>query len=467
MTTNADRPQPPPGGLGTLLRKGALDSLLQVAATALVRLGLVVAVLVIAPFVSLEELGRFDLFVVGSSFALLAVTLGMDSGLALAARSPSQAGRRALLIVALAMLLALAVLWGLGGLALWWVTSSLSPTSWGVPPETSKTWAFAGLTLIYGTLNGALVLIFNWFRWQGRAVTASLILIAANIVGFASAALAFALTRQIDSFVIGLIGGAGLGVLGGIVYLVRHEGAGRADLRRLMRDGRAWRIGARLMAMSLPYVMASLALIARRFIDRGYVLTLGDPALLGAYAIVARAAELVGFAFALPGMGFPPLIVARQGQAAAARLARLLYSAYVGASLAAVALVSYLGPLWLARQSAEIDAGIADLLLPILAGTLFLGELSIAGFGYVIAQKPRLYSRLSLAFPVLYLILVLGLSAAGWGLAALGWGFALASFVFSVAAIQGSEVLVRFGYPMVLIWILKGMTLTLALWAMA
>lgn len=66
-----------------LLRQGIGDSLIQIAATTMVRLGLVLSLLVLAPLVALEETGQFDLFIVGATFVQLAMTVGMDSGLAI------------------------------------------------------------------------------------------------------------------------------------------------------------------------------------------------------------------------------------------------------------------------------------------------------------------------------------------------------------------------------------------------
>lgn len=450
---------------GQLLRKGALDSLLQVAATTLVRLGLVVAVLGLAPFVSFEELGRFDLFVVGSSFAVLAVMIGMDSGLAIVANRQSQAIRRALLIVALCIVCILALVWSL----LLVVVLVLLPSSVLEVDSHALIW----MTLTHGALSGVLILIFSWFRWQGRATTASLILIAANGVGFAAATIAFTIEHSIPAFVAGLLLGAAFGIFGCFIFLIRAENFSRNDIAVLFRPQRAKRLAWSLLGVSLPYVMASVSLLLRRAIDRSYLMTLGDPVLLGAYAVVARGAELVGFAFSLPSVGFAPIFVARHGEASTRRLARIFYGSYVVSSFVVVSLVfvltalmpNFLGSLLGSTTNANVNE-VSKLLAPILVGTLFLGELSCAGFGYAIARRPKLYSQLSVAYPLLYLICVAGLASAGMGIDALGWAFAITSFLFVSIVIVGSESLVRFDYPIASLVLVKLVTLALALVAM-
>lgn len=452
----AERPDTRRARLGQMLRRGARDTLLQVAATTLVRLGFSLAVLALAPFVSLAELGRFDLFVVGSSLALLAVTLGMDSGLAIVTSRQTGAGRRAVLLAALAMLTAATLAW-VAGLSL------ILPM---LPWIDAEARILAGSTLAYGALNAALTLIFNWFRWQGRAVTSSLILIAAHAAGFLCAVLAFVSSGTIIGFVGGLIAGAALGVAGCGLHLVRAEGLARADLRLFRRVWRLRRIIAALLSVSLPYVAASVALLLRRAVDRSYILALGDPALLGAYAIVARLAELAGFAFSLPAIGLAPILVDRHREADARRLARLVYTGYVLASAVLVTLVVCVAPLVAWPQPIAGAAAAMTLLGPILAGTLFLGELAVAGFGYVISRRALTYTWFSVGFLVAYLSGVAALWTAGAGLQAIGWAFASAAFAYSTAAIAGSERLVRYGYALWPLTCVKLATLALALWSM-
>ncbi|MGB6317704.1 MAG: hypothetical protein WBG08_03640 [Litorimonas sp.] len=429
-------------GLLALVTRGSRDTLIQLAATTLSRLGLAIAVLALAPFVSLEDLGRFDLFVVWSSFALLAVTIGMDSGLAIVPGRRTARVRRLLLVVALLVLAVLSA--GFGGLIL-----AVHLGGW-LAPDTVQ---LAALTFGYGALNGALTLVFQWLRWQGMAVAASLVLLATNLAGFAAAALAFIAHRTIMAFMLGVIAGSAAGLAFMLLYLSRAHGFGWRDLRTALRGWILVRTATVLLKLSVPYVTASLAVISRRLIDRQFVLALGDPALLGAYAIIARIAELVAFAFAVPSIGFAPILVSRHDEAGVRRLGRILYLGYLACMVPTLLSVWALAKVYMPVPEGSEMQAVTALLLPILLGTLFLGEMSIAGFGYVLRRRAALYSMLSVAFPLLYVGLLW--ATGSQGVIALGWSFAVSAFLFSTAMIAGSERLRMFGYPLIAIMLFK------------
>ena len=86
-----------------LLKKGAIDTLLQVAATTGVRFALILAIFILARFVSNAEIATYDLFVVASSILLILLTVGLDSGLVVVAGTEDVQERAAYLWLSLAM----------------------------------------------------------------------------------------------------------------------------------------------------------------------------------------------------------------------------------------------------------------------------------------------------------------------------------------------------------------------------
>lgn len=436
-----------------LLRQGIGDSLIQIAATTMVRLGLVLSLLVLAPLVALEETGQFDLFIVGATFVQLAMTVGMDSGLAIVNQRRTLQMRRWYLIVSLTILSALALLfYSVVELALLMLT------------DLSGHAALIRIGLGYGTLMGAMILIFSWFRWQSRARTASMLLVGANITSFAIAAVGFMLFGTINAFVSGLFLGSAGGVCLCLYYLIRHDGFSLSDLRDISDRKMLKPVAIDLLRLSLPYLFASISLILRRLVDRAYILTLGDPKLIGAYAIVTRASETIAFALSMPSVGFAPILVARHREAPVQRLGRLMYTSYVIVAFLIVLAALFVSPQFFAATDDTAIAAIVPLATSIIAGTLFLGETSIAAFGYVLARKPALFTALSVAYIAGYAASIVVLSALGFGIAALGWSFVVTSLLFSTAAVTWSEKLACFGYPLTAILALKTATAFAAVW---
>lgn len=443
-----------PSSGSVLIKKGTTDSLIQVAATALVRLGLVVSIFLLAPFVTLEELGRFDIFVVSSSFVLLGVTLGMDSGLALIANRPGTQLHLSFLLCSIAIVL---VMGSLAAVVLLLLSPYLSMAIF--PP--GYLWA----TLSYGTANAVILVIFSFYRWLGQARTASVLIIGANAIGFSLAGFFFALSLDTLDFVAGLTLGSMFGCLLCFGYVWCQQKLTLRAVRRAFNV--ASKIGGTLLALSLPYMVASLSLLMRRFIDRSFILLLGDPTMLGAYALVARFAELVGFTFGLPAMGFAPLFISGHKNVITRQLAQLVYSSYCGLSLMVVLVVGWV-QLWVGLFFLpEGVAQTAALLLPILGGTLFLGEISIAGFGFIICRRPRVFTLLSFGFPIAYALLSAAFYYLGFGLLSISLAFVVVSFAYSTLMVVQSEKLCSFNYRLYSIGIVKTLNLAWCLYVSA
>jgi O-antigen/teichoic acid export membrane protein len=430
--------------LRQLLRQGFVDSLIQVAATTMVRLGLVLSLLVLAPLIPLEETGQFDLFIVGVTFVQLAVTAGMDSGLAIVNQSNTLKMRRLYLIVSLTILCALALFGylvvGLAMLAL---------------PILKDYAELIRIGLVYGTAMGTMILIFSWFRWQSRARTASMLLISVNIASFAFAAVSFILFKTIFAFMSGLCLGSVGGVALCVSYLIRFDGFSLSNMREISDRNLMKPVAIDLLLLSMPYLFASISLVLRRLVDRSYILTLGDPHIIGAYAIIARASELIAFAFALPSVGFAPILMARYQEASAQHLGRLIYTGYVVLAFLIVLAALFVSPWFFAFTDDTTIAALVPLATSIIAGTLFLGETSIAAFGYLLVRKPSLFTAFSVAYIVAYAVCIIVLSAFGFGIAALGWSFIISSLLFSTVAVKWSEKFVCFGYPLKAIHMVK------------
>ena len=421
-------------GVAALLKKGIVDTALQVFATTGVRFALVLAIFVLSRFVSNAEIATYDLFVVASSILLILLTFGLDSGLAIVTQTGDETERANYLWLALgictglALILYLPLKYGAASLGLGDLFDARIFTA----------------AYLYAIGNAIMLLLFSYYRWLGNARVASLIIIAANVIGFACAAVAFASALTVNAFVNGLLVGNLVGVGAAILFVFKripfpHHVLGSGGWRRHTGT---------LFSMSWPFGVASLLLIARRAVDRMIIISTGLAALLGAYALVSRSGEVAAFFLALPALGFAPIVIRDHLTDAGQKVARYLYVGYFALSV----LIVFVGvALWFVFGDTLFPENVRDaapVFLALLAGNLMFTETTVAGFGFVIVQRTWVVAALSVLFITVNLAVALPLSMAGFGLEAVAAGYLVASYIHSSLFIHLSEKRARFGYPL-------------------
>jgi O-antigen/teichoic acid export membrane protein len=428
-------------GAFRLLKKGLLDTLLQVAATTGVRFLLVAAIFVLSGFVSDAEIASYDLFVVASSILLILLTLGLDSGLATVAAIDDAGEQLAYLWVSLALCLLL-------------TTALYLPLRFG-----SGALGLASLfdvrvfTAAYGyaAANAVMTLLFSYNRWLGKAVSASIIILVSNLISFAAAGIAFAAYGSVTAFIHGLLAGSVVGIGLVLVYL-----SVTAPIPDSIRQAAYFkRVAVDLVRLSWPFGVASFALIARRAIDRALILAIGLSGLLGAYALVSRTGEVAAFFCALPAMGLAPIVVREYDSAGGQRVARILYMGYLALTALILGCAAALWFHYGASLFPENARSAATVFLAMLAANLFFTETTVAGFGFIIVQRTWLVAALSLLFILVNLAVAVPLAWLGQGLEAVAAGYLLASLAHSSLMIYLSERKVKFGYPLMLINMVK------------
>ena len=438
------------------IRKGSVDSIFVVAATTLVRLGLVVSMMILAPWVGLESIAQYDLFIVGSSLILLMLTVGLDSGLSIVATYQARASRIVLLVAAVGITLGLSI-------ALYF------PTVWvaGDINQQVMTSEMAIIMYCYAAGNAVTTVVFSYFRWLQNARAISVLILCANGFGFVLAATFFSARGDILAFVEGLLFGSIGSAVACSAYAIYREQIVPKTVYESLVSPRLTVLAKKLISLSIPYVASSASLIARRVVDRAFLVGFGDPVILGTYALVARLAELVGFCVTLPATGFAPIFIGRCREVSVRKLASRFYTGYLGVSVFIagavwVALVIW-GGAWFVSQTIELDETTYKLVVPLLVGTLFLGETAVAGFGFVIARKPGVYTAISVAFPLMFIALLWLFSWLGQGVIAIGSSFSISAFLYSTITIVYSERLFPFRYPLAIILALKCTLLASAL----
>jgi O-antigen/teichoic acid export membrane protein len=438
--------------VAAFLKKGAVDTLFQLAATTGVRFALVLSIFVLSRYVGAEAVATYDLFIISTSILLILLTFGLDSGLSVVAMDTDGKAHGAAIWLALGVT-------GLLFLLLYWPLKLAMATfdlgSLFGPAVFNAAYLYAGGTAV-------MTLVFAYFRWAGRALTASIIISLAHSIGFVVAGAAFASTRTVDGFIWGLLAGSAIGAAGTLIYLNRE-----APLIPLIRQHSLQRDAlVRLINIGWPFGVASLTLIARRVIDRGVLVAIGASNMLGGYALVSRAGETAAFFLALPAMGLAPIILSRHAEPAGARIARLLYGGYLllGLVLAGLAglVTTYAGAQIFPAYA--LDA--LPLLVALIIGNLFFSESTVAGFGFVIAGRTGPVAYLSVLFIIINLAVALPLVQLGYGLRAVAAGFLIGAFVHSTIFITLSERHHCFGYPLRLITTAKLAAVTISLWSL-
>lgn len=419
--------------LVALLRKGATDAALQTLATTGVRFALIASIPLLALFLSPEEVGRLDLFVIGANFLLILLSLGVDSGLAIAIPARTALRRSLYLLSALLVIVSLSVLLLIPVMVLGrFVTDNTGLQ------HADLAWMYG-----YSICNTMMVAVFSYYRWLGRALVASVLVITGNTIGLGLGYLALYVTGTLS----GLMAGLTLGSLSGAllcIWLALNDAALKHPFqaRRLLAG-----CTARLIRLSWPFAVASILLLSRRFVDRGILLSLGTLAMLGSYATVSRTGELMAFAIAIPAVGLSPLIVKHAHDAMGKRLARLLLGGYVAASIATTAIGWFLwhryGPAMFPDEANEIAA----VFLAAIVGSLLFGQTTVAGYGFIVQRNTTLIAGLSVFFLIVYAVIALPFVMADKAVSAVGVGFVGASFLYGALFVFLSERKLKMGYP--------------------
>lgn len=418
-------------GLSSLIKKGFLDTALQLLATTGVRMALVLALFLIRPYVSRNDIATYDLFIVASSILTIVLMPGLDSALALVAGSESEEHERLLwaalgtsLIIALTLYLPYRFM---ASRFSYLIDSSISNYAY-----------------VYSAATACMTIVFSYFRWLTKAFIASTIIVCSNAIGFIAATVGFFNHRTIGSFVQGLLVGSIIGVIGTFIYLL--SALGNPVGMGSYFDYRHY--ATKLMRIGWPFGIASLALIARRAVDRAIIVGFGLAALLGPYAVLSRAGEIAAFAFAIPAMGFAPIILHNWQHENGKRTARYLYHGFLIVALAVVGLAAIATMTKVINQFPADVQNASTVFLAILVGNIFFTETTVAGFGFVIVGRTWTVASLSALFLVVFIGVAIPLAMHGYALSAIAAAFLIASLIHSSTFVYLSERQVRFGYAM-------------------
>jgi O-antigen/teichoic acid export membrane protein len=429
-----------------------LDSALLVGATTGARMLLVLSLIALGPYITGPEMAAYDMFVIISSYLMILLTLGMDSGLVITANARTAQRQTAYIWYALCLFTAITAI----SLLPAWVAFS----NWFLGSLLNDNLFI--LAFIHAAIAGASLLIFSFYRWLGKATTAALFVIFGSILGVIAAFILFFVFGSIAAFITGLIIGSGIGLVICTLYLIRDRGLAAGSYQaRYLRP-----LLIRMMKMSLPFMANSILLLSRRTVDRGLLLAIQGTALLGPFAYVSRLGEIVAFLFAIPASGMAPAFVRHHSEERYRRLARVIYIAYLLLALLVTSATFIIQLNW-SDVLLPVDARPAAFVMTaMVAGNLFFGEVFIAGFGFVIKERGRAVAATTAFFIAVYILIAGTAAYCGFGLKGIATGFVIAAWLYAITYIHFAERLVSFAYPMLVVNIMRVATLSLALFSL-
>jgi O-antigen/teichoic acid export membrane protein len=420
-------------GVRSLLAKGIFDSIIQFAATAGVRFALIASIPLMAIFLPPEDVAKFDLFVVGANFFLIIIALGVDSGLGVVSAARTERRRKALLSGAIIIVVVSSVL----------VFVPVAASALVGRPMFGLQSIDFTLMYAYSLPNAIMLVVFSYYRWIGRAVAASLLIIVSNGLGLSIGFGILFFYESILGLQLGLVFGGILGALLCLLFAVSDK-----QLQHTLgSESYTLSVTLRLLKISLPFVVASLLLLARRFVDRGLLISMGTMALLGGYAAVSRSGELLAFAMAVPSIGLSPIVLKHAADDRGKRIAGHLYFGYMCASVVATVAACWV---WVAYGEAlfsEAAAPIAPVFIATIVGSLLFGQTAVAGYGFILKQSTNQIAALAGLFIFLYILIATPFIVADNLIGAIGVGFVGASLIYGAVFINLSERKVFMGYP--------------------
>lgn len=274
-----------------LLKKSLNDTFFYSLATA----GSKLASFLIIPFLnsllSVEKFGEYDLFLISSSFLIIIIGFGIDSGLAIIVAENKNNKNLLGFLFTKSLIISLIFLLFIG------IFSFFISVYFNLYSPTIVLLLF--LYVMFTYINYAT---FNFIRWVGNAKLASLINFLSSVLGIViGVCFLYFFSRVIVNLFLGLVIGSFLGSLISIFIVKKYL------VFKNINNGNSKVI--ELFKLSIPFVPVYLSNYFSAFADRFIIITLiGDIYFIGLYALLHRISQLGSFIITLISKGFLPVM---------------------------------------------------------------------------------------------------------------------------------------------------------------
>ncbi|MCO7223795.1 lipopolysaccharide biosynthesis protein [Pleionea sp. CnH1-48] len=415
--------------LSALWKTALTDSSHYLIANLAIKLLAVVVIPIITRMISIEEFAVYDLFLSANAFAIVFLSLGMDSGTAILIAEQKNDKAKLSGLLKITLLLSLSAC-----LILCLVFLSIVPfLPW---EDLSIKRAFYFSVFTFSSLTSYLCI--NFSRWIGRIKVAAYIGMISTILGIILGFSLLSIDKNIDSYFLGLSIGGLIGAFL-VVFSLRDclkEKSGRIVNKKQIRE---------ILTLSLPYVPNYLCNTLMVMADRLVILAVLDSKALGIYALLSRIASIPNLVINVASSGFLPILYKNyetpNGKQFIREVLHIYFYAIPLAFLLSVALESYI----VEFMGGKAYSDNAHFMSIMLVSVLVTSATQLSGFSYNIKRKTQYI------FYITFFALILNLGigyvfALQWGL----WGVFLSTLLVSVMRITShlyvSEKLYSFSY---------------------
>ncbi|KZW98827.1 hypothetical protein JL49_20765 [Pseudoalteromonas luteoviolacea] len=412
----------------SLWKKALSDSSHYLISSLIIKSLSILIVPLITRTISVEEFAIYDLFLILNSFAIVLLSLGIDSGIAIIISENQKDNGK------LGKFLKLNVIFSfLAWLFSFLVISALNYS--GVIEVNEEILLLFSVYTLFTVITYALV---NFCRWVGLVKVAAYMNLFCTLLGYAFGVGLLFYTQSITYYFYGLMA-SGVASTLLLSWLLRSYLFGKSEALFEKKDIYD------LLKLSLPYVPNYLTNHTLAMIDRYVILALLDQRALGLYALVSRIANLPNMVVNIVASGFLPILFKNiktpEGKKFIAQVLHLYFCAVPIVVLSVVLGGEYL--IYIIGGDKYTDA--SPMLSYMILSSLIVSSTYLSGLSYNVKRKTEYIFYISLL--VLFLNLILSyMLCQYYGVLGVVYGTLISSVVRAALYINLSEKLIRFGY---------------------
>lgn len=374
-----------------LIRKGISDTVIYAFSVLFGRLLTILVIPYLAVKLTLKEVAYYDLFLIGTSYMQLFLTLGIDSGIAIKIADHKDEQKNLSIYFSLSMLIVLA----LGIVAIIIAIPLFFLLKW-------HDFIFIIILLVQSFLLAIQYISYSYFKWLGESKKASLLM----SVGYGfGVVIGLLLINSFDSTLITFLMGLTIGNLIGVFISVIISYP-YIDLSVKKKNIAQLKI---LFKLSLPFFYNGLLNQTFKASDRFIMLFLfNDASLLGVYSIVVRVCQVPIMGVELILNTFQAILFVNYRKKEGIEL----YNKILNASFVSIGVLLVLVSITVQFISPYID-GLHEIaaytfLVPfIYLNASFISIRMLGGFSYFIHGKTIYLTYITLASILVYFVLAL------------------------------------------------------------